>query len=100
MSAGAKEREREKGGDERTKQQGERDTAENGRWRDGGCRMRQPERPGYSSATERERERERERETFSFLLSFIFILETDRVPVQIAFRPAYLAVAPRAHIFN
>ena len=31
---------------------------------------------------------------------FIFISETDRVPVQIAFRPAYLAVAPRAHIFN
>lgn len=37
---------------------------------------------------------------FPFFFSFIFISETDRVPVQIAFRPAYLAVAPRAHIFN
>ena len=56
---------------------------------DGEYRMRQPERFGVFLC-----------ETFSFLLSFIFISETDRVPVQIAFRPAYLAVAPRAHIFN
>lgn len=50
---GKRKREREgETRDERAKQQGERETAENRRRRDGGCRMRQPERSGYSSARE------------------------------------------------